>query len=71
MAFPNVIAGKYGWEKQQTSSQRHKLGTEMQFVDGRKFRYVEVGGTAITEGLLVAAEAVALCFLYLPPKESS
>ena len=59
MAFPNVIAGKYGWEKQQTSSQRHKLGTEMQFVDGRKFRYVEVGGSAITEGLLVASEAVA------------
>jgi hypothetical protein len=58
MAFPNVISGKYGWEKQQTSTQRQRLGTEMQFVDGRKFRYVEVGGTAITEGLLVAAEAV-------------
>ena len=59
MAFPTTISGSYGWEKQQTSSQRHKLGTEMQFVDGRKFRYVEVGGTAITEGLLVASEAPA------------
>ena len=59
MAFPTTIGGSYGWEKQQTSDQRHKLGTEMQFVDGRKYRYVEVGGTAITEGLLVASEAPA------------
>jgi hypothetical protein len=59
MAFPTTISGSYGWEKQQTSAQRHKLGTEMQFVDGRKFRYVEIGGTAITEGLLVASEAPA------------
>ena len=59
MAFPTTISGSYGWEKQQTSDQRHKLGTEMQFVDGRKFRYVEAGGTAITEGLLVASEAPA------------
>jgi len=59
MSFPSTISGLYGWEKQQTSDQRHKLGTEMQFVDGRKYRYVEVGGTAITEGLLVASEAAA------------
>jgi len=59
MAFPTTISGSYGWEKVQTSDQRHKLGTEMAFVDGRKFRYVEVGGTAITEGLLVASEAPA------------
>ena len=59
MSFPVTISGSYGWEKQQTSKQRHKLGTEMQFVDGRKYRYVEIGGTAITEGLLVASEAPA------------
>ena len=59
MAFPNTISGSYGWEKVQTSAQKHKLGTEMVFVDGRKFRYIEVGGTAITEGLLVASEAPA------------
>ena len=59
MAFPTTISGSYGWEKVQTSDQRHKLGTEMQFVDGRKYRYVEVGGSAITEGLLVASEAPA------------
>ena len=44
MAFTNSIFGKYGWEKVQTSEQKHKLGTEMVFVDGRKFRYVENGG---------------------------
>ena len=35
MAFPNTISGMYGWEKVQTSEQKHKLGTEMVFVDGR------------------------------------
>jgi hypothetical protein len=59
MAFPNTISGIYGWEKQQTSDQRHKLGTEMAFVDGRKFRYVENGGSGISEGLLTASEAPA------------
>jgi len=59
MSFPTTISGSYGWEKQQTSDQRHKLGTEMQFVDGRKFRYIENGGSAVTEGLLVASEAPA------------
>jgi hypothetical protein len=59
MAFPTVVSGKYGWEKVQTSEQRHRLGTEMVFIDGRKFRYVENGGSAISEGLLVAAEAPA------------
>ena len=59
MSFPTTISGSYGWEKQQTSDQRHKLGTEMAFTDGRKFRYVENGGSAITEGLLVASEAPA------------
>jgi hypothetical protein len=57
MSFPTVIPGKYGWEKVQTSVQRHRLGTEMVFMDGRKFRYAENGGSAISEGLLVAAEA--------------
>ena len=59
MAFPNTISGSYGWEKVQPSAQKHKLGTEMCFVDGRNFRYVENGGSAITEGLLVASEAPA------------
>ena len=37
MSFPNTIHGKYGWEKVQTSGQKHKLGTRMTFDDGRVF----------------------------------
>lgn len=59
MAFPNTISGSYGWEKKQTSAQRHPLGTEMIFQDGRKYRYVENGGSGISEGLVVASEAPA------------
>ena len=58
MAFPVSIAGSYGWEKVETSDQKHKLGTRMQFPDGREFRYAHNGGTAIGEGLLVASEAL-------------
>tara|TARA_R100000687_G_scaffold78464_1_gene71859 strand:+ start:898 stop:1644 length:747 start_codon:yes stop_codon:yes gene_type:complete len=58
MAFPGVLYGKYGWEKVETSTQRHPLGTAMVFQDGRRFRYAENGGTAIGEGLLVQTEAV-------------
>lgn len=59
MAFPTTVSGKYGWEKVETSDQRHKLGTEMIFPDGRKFRYAANGGSGIGEGLLVASEAPA------------
>lgn len=57
MAFPNTIYGKYGWEKVETSGQKHKLGTRMVFDDGRAFRYVENGGTAIAAGAIVQAAA--------------
>jgi len=59
LSFPTTISGRYGWEKQSTSDQRHKFGTEMAFGDGRKFRYVENGGTAIEEAKVVASEAPA------------
>jgi|TARA_R100001530_G_scaffold2078_1_gene3524 hypothetical protein len=58
MSFPTTVGGSYGWEKQTTSAQRQVLGAEMAFPDGRKYRYVENGGTAIEEGMLVASEAV-------------
>jgi hypothetical protein len=58
MAFPVAIAGSYGWEKQETAGQKHQLGTRMQFPDGREYRYTHNGGTAIAEGLAVAAEAL-------------
>ena len=57
MSFPTTLGGSYGWEKQTTSSQRQVLGAEMAFPDGRKFRYVENGGTALQEGNVVASEA--------------
>jgi len=57
MSFPNTIHGKYGWEKVQTSGQKHKLGTRMTFDDGRVFRYCEVGGSNIAAGAIVQAPA--------------
>jgi len=55
MAFPNSIFGKYGWEKVQTSDQKHKIGSRMVFDDGRAFRYVELGAADIAAGALVQA----------------
>jgi hypothetical protein len=57
MSFSPIQGGRYGFEKITTSEQRQVLGAEMAFPDGRKFRYVENGGTAIGEGLVVASEA--------------
>ena len=59
MSFNPVQGGRYGFEKITTSDQRQILGAEMAFPDGRKFRYVNNGGTAIGEGLVVASEAPA------------
>ena len=59
MSFNPVQGGRYGFEKITTSAQRQVLGAEMAFPDGRKFRYVANGGTAIGEGLVVASEAPA------------
>jgi hypothetical protein len=50
MAFPLTIYGKYGWEKLETSDQRHKLGTRMELPDGRIFYYAKNSSAAITPG---------------------
>ena len=50
MSFPQMISGKPGWEKQTSTSQKHKLGTKM-IIQDRVFRYVEAGED-ITAGLL-------------------
>jgi hypothetical protein len=55
MSFPNTVYGKAGWEKQQTSDQRHKLGTRMAFADGRVYRYAQDSGSGIAAGRLVQA----------------
>ena len=59
MSFPSIQGGKYGFEKQTHDKKRATYGTTMALPDGRVFRYVENGGSAIGEGLLVAAEAPA------------
>ena len=59
MSFPTTVGGRYGFEKITTSEQSLVLGAEMAFPDGRKYRYVENGGTAIEEGMIVASEAPA------------
>jgi hypothetical protein len=48
MAFPTTVYGKYGWEKLETSDQRHKLGTKMELPDGRVFYYAKNSSAAIT-----------------------
>jgi len=48
MAFPTTVYGKYGWEKLETSAQRHKLGTRMELPDGRIFYYAKNSSAAIT-----------------------
>ncbi len=59
MSFGSIQGGRYGFEKQTHSSQRQILGATMALPDGRIFRYVANGGTAIGEGLVVASEAPA------------
>jgi len=56
MSFPNTVYGKPGWEKTETSDQRHKLGTRMALADGRVYRYCKTGADIAT-GRLVQAPA--------------
>jgi hypothetical protein len=58
MSFPATQSGRYGFEKQTTSAKKQVYGATMTLPDGRVYRYVENGGTAIGEGLVVASEAV-------------
>ena len=56
MAFPLTVNLSYGWEKLETSDQRHRLGTKGVLPDGRVFYYARNGTAAITTaGMLVDA----------------
>ena len=58
MAFPLSVNLSYGMEKQETSDQRHKLGTRATTPDGRVFYYARNGTAAITTaGMIVDAAA--------------
>jgi hypothetical protein len=59
MSFSAIQSGRYGFEKQTTSAKKQIYGATMALPDGRVFRYVENGGTAIGEGLVVVSEAPA------------
>ena len=49
MAFPGSVQGSPGFDKEMTSGKKHRLGTRMQFPDGRVFYYGK-SGEAITAG---------------------
>ena len=49
MSFPGTVNGSPGFEKSVTTTQKHRLGTKMEFADGRTFFYSKAA-EAITAG---------------------
>ena len=49
MAFPTAVSGSAGYDKTATTTQKHRLGTKMQYTDGRVFYYSKAA-EAITAG---------------------
>lgn len=43
MAFPSTVQGSPGFEKSVTTTKKHRLGTRMEFADGRVFYYASAG----------------------------
>ena len=56
MSFPHVINGRWGFEKDTSTTKQHKLGTLMQ-IEESFFRYVSAG-EAITVGQLMESSAI-------------
>ncbi len=56
----HIIFGDYALQAQfeDTVDKRHSLGTRMEYVDGRKFRYVLVGDTTLVSGDVIQGKAV-------------
>lgn len=52
MAFPNVIYGDYGDEKETSTTKQYAFGTPMVLKDGRLFRYARAGSVAVVPGKL-------------------
>ena len=57
MSFPVDIQGAEGEQWQSNSTRQHNLGTRLVLQDGRMFRYVEVGASALVVGNVIQAEA--------------
>ena len=55
MSFPATVNLAYGWEKEETSEKKHKLGTRAATPDGRVFYYAKVGIAISTAGMIVDA----------------
>ena len=49
MAFPVSLQGSPGMDKAMTAAKKHRIGTRMEFSDGRVFYYGKAGA-AITAG---------------------
>jgi hypothetical protein len=58
MAFPNVVSGHYGMEKETSTSKKRRLGTKMVLPDGRTF-YYGYTGEAITAGKIAMVPATS------------
>lgn len=56
MSFPHVINGRWGFEKDTSTTKQHKLGTLMQ-IEESYFRYASAG-EAVTVGQLMESSAV-------------
>ena len=58
MAYPNVVFGHYGLEKEHTSSKKRRFGTKLILPDGRIYSYGKAG-EAITAGKITMAAATS------------
>ena len=58
MAFPNIVNGHYGMEKESTTSKKRRLGTKMVLPDGRVFFYGYTG-EAVTAGKITMGKATS------------
>jgi hypothetical protein len=58
MAFPNIVTGHYGMEKESTTSKKRRLGTKMVLPDGRVF-YYGYTGEAVTAGKITMVPATS------------
>ena len=60
MSFPATVNLAYGWEKEETSEKKHKLGTRGTTPDGRVFYYARNGSAAITTAGMIVDAGTAL-----------
>ena len=58
MAFPGIVNGHYGMEKETSTSKKRRLGTKLVLPDGRVFFYGYTG-EAITAGKVAMVAATA------------